>query len=47
MAKELYIALKKLGLGSMFYGLYAPDESINNPFEKRKSNQQSSGLVEV
>lgn len=40
MAKELYIALKTLGHGSMFYGLYAPDESINNPFEKRKLNQQ-------
>ncbi|MBN2816702.1 MAG: ATP-dependent helicase [Campylobacterales bacterium] len=40
MAKELYIALKSLGHGSMFYGLYAPDESIKNPFEKRKLNHQ-------
>ncbi|WP_295022992.1 ATP-dependent helicase [Sulfurimonas sp.] len=39
-AKELYIGLKTLGHGSMFYGLYAPNESINNPFEKRKLNQQ-------
>jgi DNA helicase-2/ATP-dependent DNA helicase PcrA len=40
MAKEIYIALKNLGHGSMFYGLYAPDESIRNPFEKRKLNHQ-------
>ncbi len=39
-AKELYIALKTLGHGSIFYGLYAPDESIKNPFEKRKLNHQ-------
>ncbi|MDA7817370.1 ATP-dependent helicase [Sulfurimonas sp.] len=40
MAKELYIALKTLGNGSIFYGLYAPDESMKNPFEKRKLNHQ-------
>jgi len=40
MAKEIYLALKTLGRGSMFYGLYAPDESIKNPFEKRKLNHQ-------
>ena len=40
MAKELYLALKALGQGSMFYGLYAPDESMKNPFEKRKLNHQ-------
>ncbi|MCK9454163.1 ATP-dependent helicase [Sulfurimonas sp.] len=40
MAKEIFIALKTLGHGSIFYGLYAPDESIKNPFEKRKLNQQ-------
>ncbi len=40
MAKELYVALKSLGHGSMFYGLYAPDESQKNPFEKRKLNHQ-------
>ncbi len=40
MAKELYTALKNLGAGSMFYGLYAPDESIKNPFEKRSVNHQ-------
>ncbi|MBA1437734.1 MAG: ATP-dependent helicase [Epsilonproteobacteria bacterium] len=40
MAKELYMALKNLGQGSMFYGLYAPDESLKNPFEKRKLNHQ-------
>ncbi|MGE4420488.1 MAG: ATP-dependent helicase [Sulfurimonas sp.] len=40
MAKEIYIALKILGHGSIFYGLYAPDESIKNPFEKRKLNHQ-------
>ena len=40
MAKEIYTALKNLGQGSMFYGLYAPDESMSNPFEKRKLNHQ-------
>ncbi len=40
MAKEMYIALKTLGHGSIFYGLYAPDESMNNPFEKRKVSHQ-------
>ncbi|QOY51205.1 ATP-dependent helicase [Candidatus Sulfurimonas baltica] len=40
MAKEIYIALKTLGHGSIFYGLYAPDESMKNPFEKRKLNHQ-------
>ncbi len=40
VAKELYSALKTVGNGSMFYGLYAPDESIRNPFEKRKLNAQ-------
>ncbi len=40
MAKEIYLALKVLGQGSIFYGLYAPDESMKNPFEKRKLNHQ-------
>ena len=40
MAKEMYLALKTLGHGRIFYGLYAPDESINNPFEKRKVSHQ-------
>ncbi|MEA3370827.1 MAG: ATP-dependent helicase, partial [Campylobacterota bacterium] len=40
MAKEIYLALKTLGQGSIFYGLYAPDESMKNPFEKRKLNHQ-------
>jgi DNA helicase-2/ATP-dependent DNA helicase PcrA len=40
MAKEMYTALKTLGHGSIFYGLYAPDETIKNPFEKRKLNHQ-------
>jgi len=40
MAKEMYIALKTLGHGSIFYGLYAADESIHNPFEKRKVSHQ-------
>ncbi|MEA2099229.1 MAG: ATP-dependent helicase [Campylobacterota bacterium] len=40
MAKEMYMALKTLGHGKIFYGLYAPDESINNPFEKRKVSHQ-------
>ncbi len=40
MAKEMYLALKTLGHGSIFYGLYAADESIKNPFEKRKLNHQ-------
>jgi len=40
MAKELYMALKNLGNGSLFYGLYAPNENIRNPFEKRNINHQ-------
>lgn len=40
MAKEMYLALKNLGNGSIFYGLYAADESIKNPFEKRKVSHQ-------
>ncbi len=40
MAKELYLALKALGHGKIFYGLYAPDETMKNPFEKRKLNHQ-------
>ena len=40
MAKEMYLALKNLGHGSIFYGLYAADESIHNPFEKRKVSHQ-------
>jgi DNA helicase-2/ATP-dependent DNA helicase PcrA len=40
MAKELYVALKTLGHGKIFYGLYTPDVSIKNPFEKRKLNHQ-------
>ena len=40
MAKEMYLALKALGHGKIFYGLYAPDESMKNPFEKRKLNHQ-------
>ena len=40
MAKEIYTALKTLGNGSIFYGLYAPDVSITNPFEKRVLNHQ-------
>ena len=40
MAKEMYIALKALGHGSIFYGLYAPDVSMTNPFEKRKVSHQ-------
>ncbi len=40
MAKEIYTALKTLGNGSLFYGLYAPDTAIANPFEKRVLNHQ-------
>ena len=40
IAKELFVALQKLGSGSLFYGLYAPDTGMNNPFEKRKLNHQ-------
>lgn len=39
-AKEIYLALRTLGHGRIFYGLYAPDESITNPFEKKKQNHQ-------
>ena len=40
MAKELYLGLKFSGFGSMYNGLYTPDEHIRNPFEKRKLNHQ-------
>lgn len=40
MAKELYLGLKFSGSGSMYNGLYTPDEHIRNPFEKRKLNHQ-------
>jgi len=40
VAKELFVALQKLGHGSFFRGLYSPDTQINNPFEKRKLNHQ-------
>ena len=40
IAKELFIALKKLGHGDLFEGLFNPDKSVLNPFEKRKQNHQ-------
>lgn len=40
IAKELFIALKKLGRGSLFEGLFHPDQSVRNPFEKRQQNHQ-------
>ncbi len=40
IAKELFIALKKVGRGSLFDGLFTPDQSIINPFEQRKQNHQ-------
>jgi DNA helicase II / ATP-dependent DNA helicase PcrA len=40
IAKEIYIAIQKLGSGSFFYGINSPDTSIANPFEKRKLNRQ-------
>jgi len=39
-AKELFIALQKVGSGSLLNGFFAPDISISNPFEKRKLNHQ-------
>ena len=39
-AKELFIAFNKLGHGRLFEGIFNPDRSINNPFEKRKQNHQ-------
>lgn len=40
IAKELFVSLKKLGHGSLFEGLFHPDKSIRNPFEKRQQNHQ-------
>jgi len=40
IAKELFIALQRVGSGSLLYGVFSPDISISNPFEKRKLNQQ-------
>ncbi len=40
IAKEIFIALQKLGEGSFFQGLFSPDSTIENPFEKRRLNHQ-------
>ncbi len=40
IAKELFVALQKLGNGSFVRGLYSPDSQISNPFEKRRLNHQ-------
>jgi DNA helicase-2/ATP-dependent DNA helicase PcrA len=40
IAKEIFIALQKLGDGSFFKGLFAPNSKIDNPFEKRRLNHQ-------
>ncbi len=40
ISKELFIALQKLGSGSLFKGFYHPDGNIVNPFEKRQQNYQ-------
>ncbi len=40
IAKEIFIALQKLGEGSFFQGLFSPDRTIDNPFEKRRLNHQ-------
>ena len=39
-AKEVFVALNTLGKGSLFEGLFHPDKSIRNPFEKRQQNHQ-------
>ncbi len=39
-AKELFIALQKVGAGSLLHGFFVPDISISNPFEKRRLNTQ-------
>jgi DNA helicase-2/ATP-dependent DNA helicase PcrA len=39
-AKDIFEALKRLGRGSVYNGLLHPDNTINNPFEKRKTNYQ-------
>lgn len=40
MSKELYLALKTLGQGSVVLGLSTPDLSITNPFGRRQTNHQ-------
>lgn len=40
ISKELFVALQKLGQGSLFEGFYHPDSTIVNPFEKRQQNYQ-------
>jgi DNA helicase-2/ATP-dependent DNA helicase PcrA len=40
IAKEIFIALQYVGSGSLLYGVFSPDITISNPFEKRKLNQQ-------
>lgn len=40
IAKELFVALQKVGGGSMQRGLFDPDTSVLNPFEQRNKNFQ-------
>ncbi len=40
IASELFEALKLLGHGDIYKGLYAPDTSIKDPFAKQKQNYQ-------
>ncbi len=39
-AKDIFEALKNIGKGSAYRGIINPDNSIRNPFEKRKVNYQ-------
>ncbi len=39
-AKEIFMALRKLGDGNVFRGLFTPDKSISDPFEKKRQSTQ-------
>lgn len=46
IAKDIFDALSKLGHGDIFKGLFAPDGSINNPFETNRVKNIQLGLFD-
>ena len=40
IGKELFDGLQRLGNGSIYKGLYSPDQSISNPFQDNRANSQ-------
>lgn len=40
LAKELFVALQRVGSGSLLQGLFSPDTTVSDPFGKRVKNHQ-------